>query len=81
VIYDSIIKKPRKQREKEAIQFELLRNNDKENYTANYKDGVWLQGTKHRDDEDMLVYEVTNVYTFRSTGNIVGSRALVMKDG
>ena len=44
VIYDSIIEKPRKQREKEAIQFEHLKNNDKEIYSANYKDYVWLTG-------------------------------------
>jgi len=74
VIYDSITKKPKNQKEKQVIQFEHLRNNNKENYTANYKDNVWLQGTRHRDDEDMLLYEVTNVYVFKSTG-------LVMKDG
>ena len=41
VIYDSIIEKPRKQREKEAIRFEQLKNNDKEIYSANYKDYAW----------------------------------------
>ena len=34
-----------------------------------------LQGTRHRDDEDMLVYEVTNVYVLRSTSDIVGKQS------
>jgi len=45
------------------------------------QDYMWLVKTRHRDDEDMLVYEVTNVYVLRSTGDIVGNRALVMKVG
>jgi hypothetical protein len=62
-------------------QFEHLRSTDKENYSTNVQDYMWLVKTRHRDDEDMLVYETTNVYVLRSTGDIVGSRALVMKDG
>jgi len=42
---------------------------------------MWLVKSRHQDNEDMLLYEVTSVYVLRSTGDIAGSRALVMKDG
>jgi len=81
VIYDSITRAPKKQRDKKVKQFDHLRSNDKENYSTNMQDYMWLVKTRHREDEDMLVYEVTNVYVLRSAGDIVGSRAIVMKDG
>jgi len=81
VIYDSITRAPKKQRDKKVKKFDHLRSHDKENYLTNMQDYMWLVKTRHRDDEDMLVYEVTNVYVLRSTGDIVGSRSLVMKDG
>jgi len=80
VIYDTITRKKKKPEEKNARRFEHL-NNEKENFTGNPQDYMWLIKTRHRDVEDMLVYEVTKVYVLQNTGDIVGDRALVMKDG
>ena len=80
VIYDTVTRKKTTPREKTARRFGHLQT-DKENFTGNPQDYMWLIKTRHRDDEDMLVYEVTSVYVLRNTGDIVGNRALVMKDG
>ena len=45
------------------------------------KDYAYLIGTTHRDDEDMQLYTVNNVYVHKQTGFIVGTRSLILKDG
>jgi len=80
VIYDTITRKKTKSRAKSARRFEHLKN-DTETFTGNPQDYMWLIKTRHRDDEDMLVYEVTSVFVRLNTGDIVGDREPVMKDG
>ena len=65
-----------------VIQFQHLQHNDLDNdVTANIEDFQYLVGTKHIDDDDMLVYKTVRVYIHKSTGFIVGDRVLVLKDG
>ena len=44
-------------------------------------DYLYLVGSTHRDDDDMLLYKTTRVYIHKGTNEIVGDRALVLKDG
>jgi len=45
------------------------------------EDYYYLKGTIHRDDDDMLLYKTTRVYVFKRTGDLVGDRTLILKDG
>ena len=60
VIYDTLTRKKKKPEEKNARRFEHI-NNEKEKFTGNPQDYMWLIKTRQRDDKDMLVYEVTSV--------------------
>ena len=65
---------------KRAIRFEHL-NTASDVQTGDVSEYRYLINTRHRDDEDMLVYQVTNVYVLSNTKDIVGDRALVLRDG
>ena len=64
------------------VQFQHLQQNNSDNIpSGRVEDFQYLVGTKHRDDDDMLVYKIVRVYKHNSTGFIVGDRVLVLKDG
>jgi len=42
------------------------------------KENKYLKGTIHRDNENMLLYMLNQVYVFRKTGDIMGDRVLVL---
>ena len=48
---------------------------------GNIEDFKYLIGTTHRDDDDKLLYKITRIYEFKKTGDIVGERALILRDG
>jgi hypothetical protein len=56
-------------------------SDDETQLTSRPEDFYYLIGTIHRDDEDFLTYKTMRIYVHRSTGNIVGERALILKDG
>jgi len=68
--------------EKSIVKFDHLKEDLKNKViTGEVKDYEYLIGRIHRDDDDMLLYKVTKIYVFKKTGDIVGDRALVLKDG
>jgi len=75
VIYDTITKKKTKPRDRTARKFDHLQN-DKESFTGNPQDYMWLIKTRHSDDEDMLVYEVTSVYVLQTLVTLLGAEHL-----
>ena len=48
---------------------------------ADVEDFKYLIGKTHRDDEDLQRYVTERIYIDRNSGNIVGSRVLLLKDG
>ena len=62
---------------KRKVTFDITGNEP----TGEVKDFLYLIGTIHRDDEDFMIYKVMDVYVNKSTGFIVGDRAMVLKDG
>ena len=65
-----------------AVQFTLTESvNDRDIPTGSVADYQYLVGTTHRDDQDLLLYQVTKVYVQRSTNYIVADRVLILKDG
>ena len=77
------IGKPRNTRSKgRVIAFKhLATTQSTEGQTESVSDYLYLVGTTHRDDDDMLLYKTTRVYIHKGTNEIVGDRALVLKDG
>ena len=45
------------------------------------KDFQYLIGKYHRDNEDYQRYVTDKIYIDKSSGNIVGERVLILKDG
>jgi len=45
------------------------------------KDFEYLIGKIHRDDENLQRYITERIYIHRNTGNIIGDRVLLLKDG
>ena len=56
-------------------------SNDEYEHTSKAEDFHYLIGTIHRDDEDLLTYKTMRIYVHKTTNDIVGERALVLKDG
>ena len=77
------IGKPRNTRSQgRVIAFKHLdETQSSERQTESVSDYLYLVGTTHRDDDDMLLYKTTRVYIHKGTNEIVGDRALVLKDG
>ena len=65
-------------RAKKKVKFT---SNDEHEHTSKAEDFHYLIGTIHRDDEDLLTYKTMRIYVHKTTNEIVGERALVLKDG
>jgi len=54
---------------------------DNETSGADRRDYKYLEGNIHRDDEDLQKYITDRVYIDKRSGNILGERSLLLKDG
>jgi len=64
---------PRTSRSHEKVgALELLATSTTEDQTELVSNYLYLLGTTHRYDDDMLFYRITRIYIHKSTNEIVG---------
>jgi len=64
-----------------VVASEHLASTTTESQIELVSDYLYLVGTTHRDDDDMLLCKITKANIHKNTNEIVGDRVLVLNDG